>query len=60
MSDESEVRRIEPPVVVKSVADLDGESRSAIRRAAASGHVEALAGRVRGCAQRSTNWTQTA
>ena len=44
MSDESEARRIEPPVVVKSFADLDGESRLAIRRAAASGHVEALAG----------------
>ena len=47
MSDESEARRIEPPVVVKNFGDLDGESRSAIRRAAASGHVEAIAGRVR-------------
>lgn len=47
MSDESEARQIEPPVVVKNFGDLDGESRSAIRRSAASGHVEELAGRVR-------------
>jgi hypothetical protein len=47
MSDDSDERRIEPPVVVKSFGDLDGKSRSAIRRAAASAHVEALANRVR-------------
>ena len=34
-------------MVVKSFGDLDGKSRSAIRRAAASAHVEALANRVR-------------
>ena len=43
----SDERRIEPPVVVKSFGDLDGKSRSAIRRAAASAHVEALANRLR-------------
>ena len=48
MRDDSDERRIEPPVVVKSFGDLDGKSRSAIRRAAASAHVEALANRVRG------------
>ena len=47
MSDESDQRRIEPPVVVESFGDLDGKSRSAIRRAAASAHAEALANRVR-------------
>ena len=47
MSDDASERRIEPPVVVESFGDLDGKSRSAIRRAAASGHVEALANRVR-------------
>ena len=47
MSDDSDERRIEPPVVVKSFGDLDGKSRSAIRRAAASAHVEALANRLR-------------
>ena len=47
MSDDADERRIEPPVVVKSFGDLDGKSRAAIRRAAASGHVEALANRVR-------------
>ena len=47
MSDDSDERRIEPPVVVESFGDLDGKSRSAIRRAAASAHVEALANRVR-------------
>ena len=47
MSDDSHERRIEPPVVVKSFGDLEGKSRSAIRRAAASGHVDALANRVR-------------
>ena len=47
MSDDSDARRIEPPLVVKSFGDLDWKSRSAIRRAAASGHVEALANRVR-------------
>ena len=44
--------RIEPPVVVESFGDLDRKSRSAIRRAAAGAHVEALAnpgqGAVRG------------
>lgn len=47
MNDDSRERRVEPPVVVKSFGDLDAKSRSAIRRAAASGHVEALANRVR-------------
>lgn len=47
MSDDTGTRRIEPPVVIESFGDLDGKSRSAIRRAAASGHVEALANRVR-------------
>ena len=47
MSDDSDERRIEPPVVVESFGDLDGESRSAIRRAAASAHVETLANRMR-------------
>ena len=43
MSNESDERRTEPPVVVESFGDLDGKSRSAIRRAAASAHAEALA-----------------
>ena len=47
MSDDIGKRRIEPPVVVESFGDLDGKSRSAMRRAAASGHVEALANRLR-------------
>ena len=47
MSDDSDERRIAPPVVVKSFGDLDGTARSAIRRSAASAHVEALANRVR-------------
>ena len=46
MSGDSDARRIEPPVVVESFGDLDRESRAAIRRAAASGPVEALANRV--------------
>ena len=46
MSDDSDERRIAPPVVVKSFGDLDGKSRSAIRRAATSAHVEALANRL--------------
>ena len=47
MSVDSDERRIEPPVVVESFGDLDRKSRSAIRRAAAGAHVEALANRVR-------------
>ena len=47
MSDETDQRRIEPPVVIENFGDLDGKSRSAIRRAAASAHAEALAIRVR-------------
>ena len=47
MSDDTDERSIKPPLVVESFGDLDGKSRSAIRRAAASGHVEVLANRVR-------------
>ena len=47
MSDNADERRIEPPMVVESFGDLDGKSRSAIRRAAAGAHVEALANRAR-------------
>ena len=47
MSDDTDERLIKPPVVVESFGDLDGKSRSAIRRAAASGHVGVLANRVR-------------
>ena len=47
MSDDTDERPIKPPLVVESFGDLDGKSRSAIRRAAASGHVEVLANRVR-------------
>ena len=47
MSDDTDERLIKPPVVVESYGDLDGKSRSAIRQAAATGHVEVLANRVR-------------
>ena len=47
MTDESDERRIEPPVVVESFGDLDGKSRSAIRHAAVSAHAEVLPNRVR-------------
>ena len=47
MSDDADEQLIKPPVVVESFGDLDGKSRSAIRRAAASAHVEVLANRVR-------------
>ena len=47
MSDDTDERPIKPPLVVESFGDLDGKSRSAIRRAAASGHVEVLANRLR-------------
>ena len=47
MSDDTDERLIKPPVVVESYGDLDGKSRSAIRLAAATGHVEVLANRVR-------------
>ena len=60
MSDDTDERLIKPPVVVESYGDLDGKSRSAIRQAAATGHVEVLANRVRSCARLSTNWTRTA
>ena len=47
MSDDTDERPIKPPLVVESFGDLDRKSRSAIRRAAASGHVEVLANWVR-------------
>ena len=47
MSDNADERRIEPPMVVESFGDLDGKSRSAIRRSAAGAHVEALSKRAR-------------
>ena len=48
MSDDADERLIiKPPVVVESFGDLDGKTRSAIRRFAASAHVEVLAKRVR-------------
>ena len=47
MSDDADERLIKPPVVVASFGDLDGKARSAIRRVAASAHVEVLANRVR-------------
>ena len=47
MSDDADEQLINPPVVIKNFGDLDGKSRSAIRRAAASAHVEVLANRVR-------------
>lgn len=47
MSDDSHEWQIEPPVVVESFGNLDRKSRAAIRRTAASGHVEALANRAR-------------
>ena len=47
MTNDSDRRSIEPPVVVESFGDLDGKSRTAIRRAAASAHAEAIANRVR-------------
>ena len=48
MSDDADERLIiKPPVVVESFGDLDGKTRSAIRRVAASAHVEVLANRVR-------------
>ena len=37
MSDDKDERLIKSPVVVESFGDLDGKSRSAIRRAAATG-----------------------
>ena len=48
MSDDADERLIiKPPVVVESFGDLDGKTRSAIQRFAASAHVEVLADRVR-------------
>ena len=47
MSDDTDERVIKHPVVVESFGDLDGKSRSAIRRVAASASVEVLANRVR-------------
>ena len=60
MSDDADERLIKPPVVVESFGDLDGKTRSAIQRFAASAHVEVLADRVRSCAWLSTNWTRIA
>ena len=47
MSDDTDERLIKPPVVVESFGDLDGKSRSAIRRAAVGATVDVLANRVR-------------
>ena len=47
MSDDTDKRLIKPPVVVESFGDLDGKSRLAIRRVAASATVEVLAKRLR-------------
>ena len=47
MSEDADERLLKPPVVIESFGDLDGKSRSAIRRSAASAHVEVLANRVR-------------
>ena len=47
MSDDADERLIKPTVVVENFGDLDAKSRSAIRRVAASAHVEVLANRVR-------------
>ena len=48
MSDDADERLIiKPPVVVESFGDLDGKTRSAMGRLAASAHVEVLADRVR-------------
>ncbi len=47
MSDDTDEQLIKPPVVVESFGDLDGNSRAAIRRAAAGAFVDVLANRLR-------------